>query len=593
MAGRLQTRTGTVQKPRDASRTLSTLGRYLLQSTPMLVLALSLSIAGNVFQLIGPTLCGRAIDAVSGGKGKVDFDTVYYYAIRMVGFYVASAVLAYIVPQIVLRISQRTVRTMRVDLFSKLMRLPVKYFDTHQMGETLSRISYDIDTVNTSLSNDLVQILTSIVTVVGALVMMIKISPLLVTVFVVTVPLSVLFTRFMTRRVRPLYHNRSKCLGAMNGFAEEYISGQKTIRAYHREEEVLARFDEKNEDAVNSYYKAEYYASSTGPSVNFINNLSLTLISIFGALMYLNGAITVGNISSFVLYSRKFSGPINEAANIFSELQSALAAAERVFELLNEEEETSDVPGALPLCVERGEVELEHVDFGYDPAKIILKDINLQAKPGNMIAIVGPTGAGKTTIVNLLMRFYDPQKGEIRIDDQSIYRVTRKSLRSSFSMVLQDTWLFNGTVHDNIAYGNPGATREAVIAAAKAAHIHGMITRLPHGYDTIITEDGVNISKGQKQLMTIARAMLQPAHLLILDEATSNVDLQTELLIQEAMRTLMHDKTCFVIAHRLSTIRNADLILVVNDGKIVEQGTHEALLEDNGFYASLYRAQFE
>lgn len=593
MAGRLQTRTGTVQKPRDASRTLSTLGHYLLQSTPMLVLALSLSIAGNVFQLIGPTLCGRAIDAVSGGKGKVDFDTVYYYAIRMVGFYVASAVLAYIVPQIVLRISQRTVRTMRVDLFSKLMRLPVKYFDTHQMGEILSRISYDIDTVNTSLSNDLVQILTSIVTVVGALVMMIKISPLLVTVFVVTVPLSVLFTRFMTRRVRPLYHNRSKCLGAMNGFAEEYISGQKTIRAYHREEEVLARFDEKNEDAVNSYYKAEYYASSTGPSVNFINNLSLTLISIFGALMYLNGAITVGNISSFVLYSRKFSGPINEAANIFSELQSALAAAERVFELLNEEEETSDVPGALPLCVERGEVELEHVDFGYDPAKIILKDINLQAKPGNMIAIVGPTGAGKTTIVNLLMRFYDPQKGEIRIDDQSIYRVTRKSLRSSFSMVLQDTWLFNGTVHDNIAYGNPGATREAVIAAAKAAHIHGMITRLPHGYDTIITEDGVNISKGQKQLMTIARAMLQPAHLLILDEATSNVDLQTELLIQEAMRTLMHDKTCFVIAHRLSTIRNADLILVVNDGKIVEQGTHEALLEDNGFYASLYRAQFE
>lgn len=593
MAGRLQTRTGTVQKPRDASRTLSTLGCYLLQSTPMLVLALSLSIAGNVFQLIGPTLCGRAIDAVSGGKGKVDFDTVYYYAIRMVGFYVASAVLAYIVPQIVLRISQRTVRTMRVDLFSKLMRLPVKYFDTHQMGEILSRISYDIDTVNTSLSNDLVQILTSIVTVVGALVMMIKISPLLVTVFVVTVPLSVLFTRFMTRRVRPLYHNRSKCLGAMNGFAEEYISGQKTIRAYHREEEVLARFDEKNEDAVNSYYKAEYYASSTGPSVNFINNLSLTLISIFGALMYLNGALTVGNISSFVLYSRKFSGPINEAANIFSELQSALAAAERVFELLNEEEETSDVPGALPLCVERGEVELEHVDFGYDPAKIILKDINLQAKPGNMIAIVGPTGAGKTTIVNLLMRFYDPQKGEIRIDDQSIYRVTRKSLRSSFSMVLQDTWLFNGTVHDNIAYGNPGATREAVIAAAKAAHIHGMITRLPHGYDTIITEDGVNISKGQKQLMTIARAMLQPAHLLILDEATSNVDLQTELLIQEAMRTLMHDKTCFVIAHRLSTIRNADLILVVNDGKIVEQGTHEALLEDNGFYASLYRAQFE
>ena len=558
----------------------------------MLVLALSLSIAGNIFALIGPTLSGRAIDAVAGGKGQVDFETVFYYAKRMVLFYAASAGLAYLVPQIVLRVSQRTVRMMRADLFAKLMHLPVRYFDTRQTGEILSHISYDIDTVNTSLSNDLVQILTSVITVVGALIMMIRISPVLVLVFVVTVPMSVLFTRFMTRRVRPLYRNRSKALGDMNGFIEEYVSGQRTIRAYHREAAVLNRFDEKNEQAVQSYYRAEYYASVTGPSVNFINNLSLTLISIFGALMFLTNRITLGNISSFVLYSRKFSGPINEAANIFSELQSALAAAERVFELLDEPEEPADLPGARPLEVTAGEVRIAHLNFGYDPGRVILKDVNLVAPPGSMVAIVGPTGAGKTTLVNLLMRFYDPQSGEITIDGQSIHAVTRSSLRGAFSMVLQDTWLFGGTIHDNIAYGNPGATREAVIAAAKAAHIHSMIERLPNGYDTVIAEDGASISKGQKQLLTIARAMLQPAHLLILDEATSNVDIRTEFRIQEAMRALMRGKTCFVIAHRLSTIRSADTILVVRDGAIVEQGDHESLMKKSGFYASLYRAQF-
>lgn len=585
-------RNGYTQKPRNAKKTLARLGKYLLKSAPMLVLALALSIAGNVFALIGPTLSGRAIDAVAGGMGRVDFETVFYYAKRMVLFYAASAGLAYIVPQIVLRISQRTVRMMRADLFRKLMHLPVKYFDTRQTGEILSHISYDIDTVNTSLSNDLVQILTSVITVIGALIMMIRISPVLVLVFVVTVPMSVLFTRFMTRRVRPLYRNRSIALGDMNGFVEEYVSGQRTIRAYHREADVLNRFDEKNEQAVQSYYRAEYYASVTGPSVNFINNLSLSLISVFGALMFLGNRITIGNISSFVLYSRKFSGPINEAANIFSELQSALAAAERVFELLDEAEEPADLPNAQPLEVTAGEVKIERLNFGYDPEKVILKNVNLNAAPGSMVAIVGPTGAGKTTLVNLLMRFYDPQSGKISIDGQEIGAVTRSSLRGAFSMVLQDTWLFNGSVHDNIAYGSPGATREAVIAAAKAAHIHSMIERLPDGYDTIIAEDGTSISKGQKQLLTIARAMLQPAHLLILDEATSNVDIRTEWRIQEAMRALMRGKTCFVIAHRLSTIRSADTILVVRDGAIVEQGNHDQLMEKDGFYASLHRAQF-
>ena len=580
------------QKPRDARRTLAVLGRYLMKSAPMLAAALLLTVVSNVFQLIGPTLCGYAIDATALESG-VDFQSVFHYAALMLALYVASAAIGYAVTILILHVSQRTVRAMRADLFAKLMRLPVGYFDRNQTGDILSHISYDIDTVNTSLSNDLVQILTSLITVAGALIMMIRISPVLVLVFAVTVPVSVLFTKYMTGRVRPLYRERSRKLGELNGFVEEYVSGQKTIRAYRREDDVLGRFDRKNEDAVQSYYRSEYYASVTGPSVNFINNLSLTLISIFGALLYLAGGISLGDISSFVLYSRKFSGPINEAANILSELQSALAAAERVFSLLNEDEEPADAPGAPKLRVTDGDVALEHVDFGYDPGRPVLRDVSLRAKPGGMVAIVGPTGAGKTTLVNLLMRFYDPQSGTISIDGQAIASVQRASLREAFSMVLQDTWLFNGTVHENIAYGSPGATREQVVAAAKATHIHEMIERLPQGYDTVLTEDGVNISKGQKQLMTIARAMLRKSHLLILDEATSNVDIRTELLIQSAMRALMRGKTCFVIAHRLSTIRNADLILVVRDGQIVEQGRHDDLLARNGFYASLFRAQFE
>ena len=580
------------QKPRDARRTLAVLGRYLMKSAPILAAALLLTVVSNVFQLIGPTLCGYAIDAIALGSG-VDFQSVFHYAALMLALYVASAAIGYAVTILILHVSQRTVRAMRADLFAKLMRLPVGYFDRNQTGDILSHISYDIDTVNTSLSNDLVQILTSLITVAGALIMMIRISPVLVLVFAVTVPVSVLFTKYMTGRVRPLYRERSRKLGELNGFVEEYVSGQKTIRAYRREDDVLGRFDRKNEDAVQSYYRSEYYASVTGPSVNFINNLSLTLISIFGALLYLAGGISLGDISSFVLYSRKFSGPINEAANILSELQSALAAAERVFSLLNEDEEPADAPGAPKLRVTDGDVALAHVDFGYDPGRPVLRDVSLRAKPGGMVAIVGPTGAGKKTLVNLLMRFYDPQSGTISIDGQAIASVQRASLREAFSMVLQDTWLFNGTVHENIAYGSPGATREQVVAAAKATHIHEMIERLPQGYDTVLTEDGVNISKGQKQLMTIARAMLRKSHLLILDEATSNVDIRTELLIQSAMRALMRGKTCFVIAHRLSTIRNADLILVVRDGQIVEQGRHDDLLARNGFYASLFRAQFE
>ncbi len=397
----------------------------------------------------------------------------------------------------------------------------------------------------------------------------------------------------ITGKTRPLFRLRSRKLGELNGFVEEMITGQKTLKAYHQEENTIQKFDERNAEAVEAYYRAEYYGSVVGPAVNFINNLSLALISIFGALLFLAGQMSIGSISSFILYSRKFSGPINEAANIMSELQSALAAAERVFYMIDEPAEVSDRKEAVALSDVKGDVLLENVNFGYTKEQMIIKGLNLHAVPGKLVAIVGPTGAGKTTLINLLMRFYDVQSGHIEVDNQEICHVTRSSLRKAYAMVLQDTWLFQGTVFENIAYGKQGATLEEVTNAAKAAKIHSYIKRLPQGYGTILTDEGTNISKGQKQLLTIARAMLLNAPMLILDEATSNVDTRTEQQIQQAMRKLMENKTCFVIAHRLSTIQNADVILVVNHGEIVEQGTHKELMDQKGFYYQLYRAQFE
>ena len=423
--------------------------------------------------------------------------------------------------------------------------------------------------------------------------MMVSISPVLVLVFAVTVPASIVFTRYMTKKVRPLFRKRSAKLGELNGYVEEIITGQKTIKSYNREEYFLKQFDIRNKEAVDAYYDADYYGSMTGPSVNFINNLSLAFVSMFGAALFLFNHLTLGALSSFVLYSRKFSGPINETANIISELQSACAAAERVFRLIDEKPEPADAIDATEIKQVKGDVKMEHIRFGYLPGKTIIHDLNLHASPGKLIAIVGPTGAGKTTLINLLMRFYDPDSGSIILDGIKIDHITRRSLRLSYAMVLQDTWLFSGTVFDNIAYGKKGATIDDVQRVAKAAHIHSFISRLPKGYDTFLDGESTGISQGQKQLLTIARAMLLDAHMLILDEATSNVDTRTELKIQEAMRTLMKDKTCFVIAHRLSTIRNADTILVVQNGDIAEQGNHNALMEKNGVYAALYRAQFQ
>lgn len=569
------------------------LWKYLYRYKLILLLSLILVIVSNVLALWGPNLSGKAIDAIGTTAGGVDFDAVLHYATLMIIFYVTSEVLSYVLSVLMMHLSKKVVFQMRKNIFDRLAALPVSFFDKHQTGEIISVISYDIDTINSSLSSDFLQVCKSVITIVGSFIMMLQIAPTLLLVFVVTIPLSIIFTKYITTRSRPLFRRRSVKLGELNGFVEEMTGGQKTTKAYHQEKFVLDRFDKKNEEAIDAYTVAEYYGTMTGPGVNFINNMSLTLVSVFGALLYLRGSIGLGDISSFVLYSRKFSGPINEIANIIGDLQSAVAAAERVFRLMDEPPETPDSEYAKVLQEVYGDVAIRNVEFGYEPGKTIIKNFSLEAKPGSMVAIVGPTGAGKTTIINLLMRFYDVDKGGIYVDENNIYEVTRSSLRSAYTMVLQDTWLFHGTIFDNIAYGKENVTLEEVEQVAKAAHIHNYIMSLPDGYQTMLSDNGINISKGQKQLLTIARAMLLDSQMLILDEATSNVDTQTEEQIQAAMRSLMQGKTCFVIAHRLSTIRNADNILVMRNGGIVEQGTHEQLMAGDTFYKELYYAQFE
>lgn len=584
---------GKMEKPKDTKRTLFRLAKYLGHQKYLLILALILTISANSLALFGPKISGNAIDAIGTGSTPVDFESVFYYCRMMILFYAGSSLLSLILSRLMIHISQKISYQMRKDLFDKLVELPVGYFDTHPAGDVISRMSYDIDTVNTSLSHDLLQIATSFITVTGSLSMMISLSPKLVLVFAFTVPLSIFVARTMAKRVHPLFGKRSRKLGELNGYVEEIISGQKTIKAYHQEETMIERFDKRNIEAVDAYYDADYYGTMTGPSVMFVNNLSLSLVSMFGSMLFLGNQISLGSLSSFVLYSRKFSGPINEFANIMSDLQSALAAAERVFRLMDEAPELHDKENALHLKEAEGIVDMEHVKFGYLPGKTIIHDLNLHADKGSLVAIVGPTGAGKTTLINLLMRFYDPDAGCVKLDGNDLRDLTRKSVRSQYAMVLQDTWLFEGTIFENIAYGKPDATLDEVIAAAKAARIHSTIMRFPDGYDTHLNENGLNISQGQKQMLTIARAMLLDAKMLILDEATSNVDTRTEIEIQKAMRNLMQNKTCFVIAHRLSTIQNADTILVVQAGEIVEQGNHTELLKKNGLYATLYRSQFQ
>lgn len=588
---------------KETKTIIKRLGKYLLMHWQLFLLAIILTLLSNQLSLLGPLYSGDAIDAISAAEG-VDFPTVWQCVGKMLVCYIGAAVLSYLLAILMTVIGQKIVYNMRKQLFEKLTTLPVSYFDTHAAGDIISRISYDIDTVNASLSQDLVQVMTSIYTVLGALIFMWRISKPLIAVFALTVPASVIFTRYRARHVRPLFSKRSRKLGELNGYAEEMLTGSGTIQAYNREAEIAARFDKRNEDAMNAFYNADYYGALLGPAVNFINNLSISLVMIFGGILYMfsqNGTaqaggmffITLGGVAQFVQYSRKFAGPINEFANLFSEFQSAFSAARRIFAVMDEPPEKADEPTALPLNNAEGNVELKDITFGYTPEKIILKNISVAAGAGETIAIVGPTGTGKTTVINLLMRFYDTNRGEITVDGNDINLITRKSLRKAYTMVLQDTWLFHGTVFENIAYGSENATREQVEQAAKAARIDSFIRSLPQGYDTVLSDDGINISKGQKQLITVARAMLSDASMLILDEATSNVDSRTEIKIQEAMNRLMKGRTCFVIAHRLSTVKNADRIVVMQGGTITEQGSHRQLMEMGGFYSRLYNSQFE
>jgi ATP-binding cassette subfamily B protein len=578
------------------------LSQYVLEQWPLFLLALALTLGSNQLSLLGPKYSGAAIDAIEL-EGGVDFPAVWENVIRMLGCYLISAMLAYILSVVMIRLSQRIIYKMRRQVFEKLMTLPVNYFDTHHTGDIISHLSYDIDTINATLSHDLVQILTSAYTVVGSLLFMWRISRPMILIFCLTVPVSLLFTRFRSRKVRPLFRARAKKYGELNGFAEEMLTGSRTISAYGRQEVIADRFNRINDETMDAYYRAEYNAAMLFPTINLINNVSLSLVAVIGGILYMysqNGMIlqtsaffiTLGGVAQFVQYSRKFAGPINEFSNILHEIQSAFSAAERVFAVLDEAPEKEDDPDAFELKTVEGDVQLQNVTFGYTPDKTVLKNVSVHAKRGQTVAIVGPTGAGKTTIINLLMRFYDHQNGEIRIDGIPSIEIKRADLRLAFNMVLQDTWLFCGTVYDNIVYGREDATPEEVYAAARAAKIDSYIRRLPDGYDTVLSDDGVNISKGQKQLITIARAFLSKAPILILDEATSNEDSRTEIQIQNAMTALMENKTCFIIAHRLSTIQNADTILVVRDGTIVEQGSHEELISQGGFYHALYHSQF-
>lgn len=588
-----------VEKPKDAKGTLKRLVKYFKEYKVAIFVIIFFAILSTIFSIIGPKILGKAttelfngIIAKLMGTGSVNFSYIGKILLTLGGLYLVSAIFSYVQQYLMAGVSQSIVYRLRRQVNEKLTKLPLKYYDKNTKGDILSRTTNDIENVSAIIGQAITQVITSIITIIGILVMMISINISLMLVTILIIPISVFVISIITKKSQKYFTKQWKVTGDLNGHVEEMFTGHQIVKAFGNEQKSIEKFNELNEELYQTSYKAQFISGIIKPVMDFGSNINYVIICLVGAIKVSAGTMQIGDIQAFTQYSRQFNQPIGQLSNIINNIQSAIASAERVFELLDEKEEMKENPEPKKIKDLKGNVTIDNVDFSYSEDKKLIENMNLEIKSGQKVAIVGPTGAGKTTIVNLLMRFYDVDKGSILVDEINIKSMRRGYLRNLYGMVLQDTWLFNGTVKENIAYGKENATDEEIKEAAKAACAHHFITTLPKGYNTVLDEDATNISQGQKQLLTIARAFLANSPIIILDEATSSVDTRTEKLIQEAMDRLMKGRTSFVIAHRLSTIKNADVILVMNNGSIIETGTHDELLKQNGFYANLYNSQF-
>lgn len=588
------------EKAKDFKGTMKKLMGYLSEFKAAIFFVMVFAVGSTVFNIVGPKILGKAttelfnglVSKVSGGAG-IDFDKIGRILVLLLGLYVCSALFSFIQGYIMTGVSQKMTYRMRREISEKIQRLPMNYFDKTSHGEILSRITNDVDTLSQSLNQSATQMITSVATIIGVLVMMLSISPLMTLIALLILPISVGFISVIVKHSQKYFKNQQEYLGHVNGQVEEVYGGHNIVKAFNKEADVIEEFDRDNDILCESAWKSQFLSGMMMPIMQFVGNLGYVAVVILGGYLAMKKTIEVGDIQSFIQYVRNFTQPIQQVAQVANMLQSTAAASERVFEFLEEEEEDQTAPDAVMVDGLEGRVGFEHVRFGYNPEHTIIHDFSAQVEPGQKIAIVGPTGAGKTTMVKLLMRFYDVNSGVIKVDGHDIRDFNRSELREMFGMVLQDTWLFQGSIEDNIRYGKLDATHEEVVEAAKAAYVHRFVQTLPGGYAMELNEEASNVSQGQKQLLTIARAILADPKILILDEATSSVDTRTEVRIQKAMDNLMRGRTSFIIAHRLSTIRDADLILVMKDGDIIEQGDHEELLARGGFYAELYNSQFE